>query len=102
MLLRSGLMKVMLEDSSTHQYFLGLTGSECNVSRQQLALTIKRLLLSRRNPDGTLLQITTVQTAVIILNGPCGSTFAASLLQADVAGKRFVFPEFCYLAECYV
>jgi hypothetical protein len=83
----SGLMKVMLEDSSTHQLFLCLNSSDNNLSRHRLAFIIKRLLLCRRNPDGTLLLITTVQTAIIVLGGPHGNTFAASLLQADVAGK---------------
>jgi hypothetical protein len=80
-------MKVMLDDISTHQLFLYLTSADNNISRQHLAFIIKRLLLCRRNPNGTLLLITTVQTAVIVLGGPHGNTFAASLLQADVAGK---------------
>jgi len=83
----AGLLKVMLDDTNTHQLFLSINCPDSTInSRQQLAFIVKRMLLSHRNPEGVLLQIATVQTVVVVLSGPYGNLFAASILQADIAG----------------
>ena len=72
-------MKVMLEESSTHQIFLTMTHE---MDAIPLMLIFKKLLLSHN----VVIQIAVVQCLVGMLNGPLGNEFAESLLQADVAG----------------
>jgi len=89
-------MKVTLEDSDSHTLYLS-DDSGCGSGDQQLAYTLKRLLLSHSNSEGAAIQTAAVQSLVLLLRGPLGSSFAVAVLKADIEGALMMFV--CYQSK---